>query len=524
MSRFNTAAAKTQPRSAVTSEDVPSGLTHEGAPGWARDAKSELFLLAVANMGGDNTFYESGKERDSRYAALVHQVATGDLPWMAGFLGWLRSGANMRTASLVGAAEALKALLDAGQPGGRGLVAPVLQRADEPGEILAYWHSRYGRAEPKPLKRGIADAVLRLYSEYSLLKYDTASHGYRFGDVIERVHVTGEHPEVKGTWRGDLYEHAIDRRHGRDNPVPESLAMIRANAALRSTAAEDASVLLDADALKAAGMTWEDALSLAGGKVSKRELWTALLPSLGFMAALRNLRNLDDAGVPDDVAATVAARFTDPEQVAKSRQFPFRFLAAYKAAPSLRWAYPLEKALNLSLSNVPALGGRTLILVDRSGSMFDGISAKSGLNRADSAAIFGAALAIRSEHADLVQFGTYSEPVQYRGADSVLKVVERFGSMGGTYTAQAVQRHFRPGFHSRVVIVTDEQAHYGAEPGSLIPPSVPLYTWNLAGHKYGHGASGGQGRHTFGGLSDVSFRMIPLLEAGRDSAWPWMAA
>lgn len=48
----------------------------------------------------------------------------------------------------------------------------------------------------------------------------------------------------------------------------------------------------------------------------------------------------------------------DPERVAKSRQFPFRFLAAYNAAPSLRWSWAPEKALNASLSNVPSLPGR----------------------------------------------------------------------------------------------------------------------------------------------------------------------
>lgn len=526
MSRFNKTAARTVARSPVASETVPSGLTYEGAPGYARDARSELFLLAVAYMGADSTFYETGKERDARFADLVRQVAVADPEWIDGFIPWLRDSANMRTASLVAAAEAVKARLDAGVPGGRGLISAALQRADEPGEILAYWHSLYGRNEPKPLKRGIADAIVRLYTEFSLLRYDTGSHGYRFGDVIERVHVTGEHPEVKGTWKGALYEHAIDRRHGRDNPVPEELAMIRANAALREQAAEDPSVLLDAGRLRAAGVTWEDALSLAGSKVAKRDLWSALIPSMGFMALLRNLRNFDDAGVPDEVAGDVIARLTDPGQVARSRQFPFRFLSAYQAVPSLRWSYPLERALNLSLANVPALKGRTLVLVDRSGSMFDGVSAKSGLNRADTAALFGAALAVRSEHADLVEFGTSSRPVPFRGADSVLKVTGRFTGMGGTNTADAVRLHYRDGFHSRVVIITDEQAwggYYGAEPTSLVPAHVPVYTWNLAGYKHGHGPSGAGNRHTFGGLTDAAFRMIPLLEAGRDGAWPWLA-
>jgi hypothetical protein len=519
MSRYNTPAAKVQPRSAVLTEAVPSGLTHEGAPGYARDARSELFLLAVAHMG-DGSFYESAPERDQRFCALVHAVAVSDPEWIAGFIPWLRGEANMRTASVVAAAETAKALLAGGKPGGRKVVASALQRSDEPGELLAYWHARHGRVLPKPVKRGLADAVAKLYNGYALLKYDTASHGYRFADVIELAH-----PSPSAPWQGDLFKYAIDRRHGQDTDgVPDALKMIAANGNLRVRAAHEPSALLDPDRLKAAGMTWEDVLSLAGGKLPKRDLWTALIPSMGIFALVRNLRNFDDAGVTDETAAQVAAKLTDAEVIARSRMFPFRFLAAFNAAPSLRWAYPLEKALALSLANVPALPGRTLILVDRSGSMFDGISARSGLNRADTAALFGAALAVRSEHADLVEFGTSSQPVQFRGADSVLKVIGRFTSMGGTNTADAVRRHLRIGFHSRVVIITDEQAHagyYGADPLSVIPANVPAYTWNLAGYRHGHGPSGGANRHTFGGLSDSSFRMIPALEQGRDAKWPW---
>jgi hypothetical protein len=514
MSRFNTAATRVTVHSPVTTESVPSGVTHEGAPGFARDSKSELFLLAVSHMG-DGSFYESQPERDTRFRSLVHGVAMNDPEWMARFIPWLRSSANMRTASVVASAEAAKALLIDEKPGGRKIVASALLRPDEPGELLAYWHSRYGRAVPKPVKRGLADAVARLYDEHALLKYDTASHGVRFGDVIDLCH-----PDAAEPWRGDLYRHALDRRHNRDNPVPESLGMIRANAALRETVAGNPAALLDPSALKAAGMTWEDALSLAGGKVAKRDLWAALIPGMGYMALLRNLRNFDDAGVSDDIAQTVAARLSDPAQVAKSRQFPFRFLSAYKAVPSLRWSYPLEKALSASLANVPELGGRTLILVDRSGSMFDTVSAKSGLNRADTAALFGAAVALRCEHADLVQFGTQSARVDYRGAESVLKIIGRFGNLGGTYTADAVRAHYRDGFHSRVVIITDEQAAaYSGDPLSLISAKVPVYTWNLAGYQHGHGPSGGDNRHTFGGLTDNAFRLVPMLEAGRDARW-----
>jgi len=190
MSKFNTSATRAAVKSPIQSERTASGVTHEGAPGYARDAKSELFLLAVANMVGEHTFYEKATDRDERYERLIHEVATTDAPWMLAFLTWLRGDGNMRSASLVGAAEAVKARLAAVGPipngaRNREFINAVIQRADEPGELLAYWTSRYGRRIPQPLKRGITDAVRRLYTGRALLKYDTTSRAYRFGDVIE---------------------------------------------------------------------------------------------------------------------------------------------------------------------------------------------------------------------------------------------------------------------------------------------------------------------------------------------------
>lgn len=527
MSKFNKGAIRPAVSSPVKTDASPTGVTHEGAPGYARETKSELFLLSVANMVGEGTFYETAADRDSRFQALVREVAVADMGWLAGFLPWLRNDANMRSASLVAAVEAVKARSEAGETGGsRQLIDAVLQRADEPGEALAYWLTRFGRPIPIAVKRGIADAVVRLWSEYSLMKYDTRERPLRFGDVVDLTQPAYHHREVRGTWRYDLYGHALDRRHNRDKPIPESLTTLRARAELFALPVDERRAILDrddaADALRSAGVTWE---ALAGWLEQPMDAraWEVMIPSMGFMALLRNLRNFDEAGVSDEVAEQVAKRLSDPEQVARSRQFPFRFLAAYNAAPSLRWGHALEKALNASLSNVPALSGRTLILVDRSGSMFGPISNRSGLNRADTAALFGSALAVRADSADLVEFGTNHKPVSFSRADPILRILGRFGSLGGTNTAEAVRGNFRR--HDRVVIVTDEQAwggFYGADPLAQVPVDVPVYTWNLAGYRYGHGPSGEGRRHTFGGLTDQAFRMIPLLEAGRDGAWPWM--
>jgi len=526
MSKFNRPNAKAAVASPITGEARPSGVTFEGASGFARDAKSELFLLAVTNMVGESTFYETAGDRDNRYAELVHTVAVADPEWTGRFLAWLRTGANMRSASLVGGLEAAKALVTAGIPGGRQIVDAVLQRPDEPGEALAYWTSTHGRAIPKAVKRGLADAAARLYTERAVLKWDTASKGYRFGDVLNLVHAS-----AKADWQADLYRHILDRRYGRSNP--HDLRMIAANAVLRHDVAEDPSVLLDADRLRQAGMTWEDALSLAGAGVDKARLWEAVIPSMGYMALLRNLRNFDEAGVSDEVAATVAAKLASPDEVARSRQFPMRFLSAYRAAPSLRWGYALEKALDASLANVPELDGRTLVLVDTSGSMNAGFSRDGTLMRWDAATVFGLALARRCATADVVSFSSAywggrdaTKVFDVKRGESVLKALDRWKNGGyfiggGTDTEGAVRAHYNG--HDRVVILTDEQAHFS---GSLdvtaaVPQDRMVYTWNLAGYQHGHAPSGTGTRHTFGGLTDAGFKMIPLLEAGRNADWPF---
>jgi hypothetical protein len=524
MSRFNTPHVRPAGTSPVTTTGVAT-RTFEGATGYLRDEKSELFLLAVSNLVGQDTFYESGGQRDDRYTQLIRELAVSAPEWTAGLLGWLRDDGNMRTASLVGAAEFAKARLDAKLDGqSRQVIDSVLQRPDEPGELLAYWTSRYGRNLSKPVKRGIADAVQRLYSERALLKYDTDSKGYRFGDVLELVHAA---PATGRRWQGDLFKHAIDRRHGRDTDVPGSLSTIVAREQLMATPVDQRRTVVreHPDLLQHAGMTWEALAGWLQGPMDAAA-WEAVIPSMGYMALLRNLRNFDQAGVSDEVAEQVAAKLANPTEVARSRQFPFRFYSAHKNTASLRWGHALEKSLRSSLANVPSLTGRTLVCIDQSPSMFPGYvystRTDSDIALAEKAALFGAALALRAESADLVGYGMSHYPVQFQRGDAILTVMGRFRMDDGTDTPRAIADNYRG--HDRVVVVTDEQTAYsrtGHTVDTAVPANVPVYTWNLAGYRVGHGPSGSRNRHTFGGLTDHAFRMVPLLEAGRNASWPW---
>lgn len=543
MSKYNTTSARARSGAGpITSTGATTNF--KGAPATARDAKSELFLAAISDFGGEATFYESAGNRSTRIAKLAQDVAVQDVEWMANFTTWLREEANMRTVSLTVALEGAKALNKAGIPGGRKLISGAIRRADEAGEALAYWMGAYGRKIPSAVKRGIADGAVKSFNEYSLAKYDTATKGFRFGDVIELVH-----PSPKDARQSDLFKFALDRRRDATAEPTESLVMLQKRKEFLALSDAEKRELVHSgraiEVVKEAGLTWEVLSSAFGKGGLDAKGWEAVIPNMGYMALLRNLRSFEEKGVSDAVLDQVAARIADPEEVAKSRQLPFRFLAAYYATAgidrqgydsyyghktpatgSLRFGHPLEKALQASLSNVPVLKGKTLIVVDRSGSMWHEQSKNTQMNFADSAAIFGAALALRAENATLVQYGDLSEVIEFKKSTSVLNLVNKFKGMGSTATVNALQKHF-DGSYDRVVLITDEQAdsyrgYYGSStvtPSEAIPANVPLYTFNLVG--YAAGSEEKANRVTLGGLTDQSFKLIPLLEAGYSAGWPW---
>lgn len=511
----------------IVATRTPATLTAEGGAGYLRDTKGELFMLGVVNLVGQDTFYETAAERDARFARLVRAVAVTDVDWLTRFVRWLRTDANLRSAPIVAACEGVKARLEAGLHGGnRALIAASMDRADEPGELLAYWLGHIGRALPMPVKRGLADAVKRLYTEFGLLRYDTDAHDARFADVLELAHPTAVHPSIKGTWQGDLFGYAVDRRHGNANLVPASLPMVAAQAALRARAESDPSALLDSDGLRSAGMTWEDVLPRVQGRLPVARVWEALIPSMGILALARNLRNFDAAGVSDAAAAQVVARFTDPNQVARSRMLPLRWLAAYEQAPSPRWADALDRALQASLGSVPTLGGRTLVLVDTSGSMvMRGTRSKSTVTRLKAAAVFGVSLAAKGETVDLVGFADGSHPFRHKVAKgaSVIREADRFvarsGEDGhGTGIATSLRKSYRR--HDRVVIISDMQTMDNGV-STAVPARVPIYGFNLGGYRATVIPAGAPNRIELGGLTDATFRMIPLIEAGRNATWPF---
>ena len=514
MSKFSAKRVRPMVRSIIKTVGKPTARTFEGARALLRDPKSELFLLAITNMVGEATFYEGADTRDQRFVELIHQVTRQDPEWMQRFVPWLRNEALMRSAAVVAAAE----YVAAGGPPGRKVIASAVARADEPAEVLAYWKQFHGRKIPQPVKRGVADAVGRVYSEYAALKYDGRSRAWRMGDVIEVTH-----PKPRDEKQSAVFRYLLDRRHHPETlEAPEVLETVRRRFELERVDKDRRREMLralDAEFLTDAGATWEWLSGWLPGGMDA-EAWEAVIPAMGYMALLRNLRNFDEAGISMPRERYVHEVLADPDRVAKSRQFPYRFWSAYKHVPSLKWAATLEQALELSVGNIPELPGRTLVLTDTSASMTGPVSGRSKVRHFEIAALFAAALAAQSDNVELISFAEGSEMIRFRKRQSVLRTIERVESHIGrvghaTFLGRAVHRWYDG--HDRVVVFSDMQT------ADQLPAlaGTQVYVFNTGGYRATPFAVGQKGHYEIGGFSDAAFRLMATLEDFQDAGWPF---
>lgn len=497
--------------------------TFEGGAAYTRDAESDLFLLAATNMVSEDTFYESADVRDKRYKDLIHAVAANNPNFIAGngteehvgLAQYLRQSMFMRSASTVMAAE----YLAAGGIGARSVIARALQRPDEPAELLAYWMANYGRNLPMPLKRGVADAVTRLYNERAAVRYDGGDRAMRLGDVIELVH-----PVPKDERQDQLFRYLLDVGHNRDEPViGERLTVIRANKQVAAVPEADRRQFMadHPDVLYEAHFSWERLSSWLPGGMDA-EAWEGAIPNMGVMALTRNLRNFDQKGISASAVRDVIKRITDPEEVEKARLFPYQTWSAYSHAPSDNWKQALGETLNLATQNIPDLDG-TLVVIDTSSSMSMSVSRKSDMTSVQIAAVMAMATAKHCSDVDVVIFGDRNRKLDVRGCSmlsGVQRVVGAIGSVGhSTFGHTAIRDHFDPKRHRRVVLFTDDQQH---DSGRVSLDHVPLiYTFNLGGYNRSSLAAGANGRYTLGGFTDATFTVMKVLESGKSASWPF---
>jgi len=416
-------------------------VTHEGGRAVNINAEKMLRRSLMSCLLWEQEFYEDGKTIADRLAELVPQVAPAKVAAMA---IEAREQMKLRHAPLYIVRE--MARHTSHKPFVAETLGRVVQRADEVAEFLAmYWKD--GKVPVAHSVRKGLDVAVRKFDEYALAKYDREG-AVKLRDVFRIVH-----PEPKDEAQSSLWKRAI----AGELETPD---------------------------------TWEVELSRNDG-IDKMTKWVRLLTEkkLGALALLRNLRNMEQAGVSRYLIAEAI------REMSTYRLLPFRFIAAERYAPHL--SDVLESKMLLMLSDAKKLSGRTVILVDVSGSMNMELSGKSDMKRIDAAC--GVAMVGR-EMCEEVEVFTFENKINTIPNRHGFALRDAIGSpRGGTELGAAV-REMNLRSYDRLIVVTDEQSH-----DTVGDPKGKGYMINVASHRNGVGY--GKWTH-FDGMSENIFGYI----------------
>ena len=172
-------------------------------------------------------------------------------------------------------------------------------------------------------------------------------------------------------------------------------------------------------------------------KGQSKATWEGLIDSgMGYMAVLRNLKNMLENKISDAHLTKVLNKLRDPEQVRKSKQLPFRFYAAYKMVQATGLSKAgevlgaIEDALAVSFENLPRLKGTTAIVVDESGSMSTVLSENSSVSYRDVGNLLAAAAGKFCEHAVTIPFGQTAKALTLSPRSSIFDNMAKMENSG----------------------------------------------------------------------------------------------
>lgn len=432
--------------------------THGGTQAVRITPEAQLRRSVLSCLLWENEFYEDGQsiaERINEYANRCSKEIVANLAVEARHTYGLRHVPLLLLLNLISRPK------EEG-PSTKNIIAKVIRRPDEMMELVAlYWKDKK-KPLAKQLQRGLALAFQK-FDEYSLAKYNR-DNAIKLRDVLFLSHAKPKDGE-----QTQLFKRV-------------------ANNALKTP------------------LTWETRLS--GGEKAL-DVWTEMLKntlnpdykdrdnSLGYLALLRNLRNMEQAGVNRKLMEEAILLRKGADLV-----FPFRYVAAARACPQMEGV--LDKALVASIEKREPLKGETIVMVDCSGSMRRvPVSARSDIDRVTAAATL--ASMISSERLRVFSFANDVREVPARrgmaGVDAIVR-----SNNGGTALANAIdQINKLP--HDRLIVITDEQDTTGRK----IPDPVCQWPYMINVASYRNGIGYGSWIH-LDGFSESILRFISEFE------------
>jgi 60 kDa SS-A/Ro ribonucleoprotein len=374
--------------------------THEGAPAKRITAEKELRRSVMSHMLWESEYYEDGIEIANRIISLIPKV---NAPKVSEIAIEAREKMKLRHVPLLIVREMArtsshKMLVEL-------TLERIIQRADELAEFVAIYWKEKRQPLSAQVKRGLARAFTK-FNEYQLAKYNR-DDTIKLRDVLFLCHAKPKDKEQAEVWK-----RLVDGKLA----IPD---------------------------------TWETQLS--SGK-DKKITWERLIQEdkLGALAFLRNLRNMQESKVSEEIILSGLDRMNT------ERVLPFRFISAAKYAP--QWESNIEKAMVKCLEGREKLPGKTVLLVDVSGSMDAIISSKSDLMRCDAAT--GLAILARElcESVAVYSFSTNLCRIPDRHGFALRDAIANSQNHHQTNMGASVQWINQNEKFDRLIVLTDEQS------------------------------------------------------------------
>ncbi|MFH1832377.1 MAG: TROVE domain-containing protein [bacterium] len=372
---------------------------HEGETAYKLSPELELYSLSCTSLMQPK-FYEKDTEQLDRLRDLIKKCSPEFVVKLAIYA---REQMYLRTIPIVLVVELAK--IHKGDNLISKATERIIQRADEITEMLAYYQFANNRTELKKLNKlskqiqiGIANSFHK-FNEYKFAKYNRKTE-VKLKDALFLCHAKPLNEE----------EDVLFKKIINDNlSVP---------------------------------YTWETMLSEAGQKgEDKKVIWEELIDSnkVGYMAMLRNLRNMLDAKISNEHMIKVTNFLKRPDNVRNSKQLPFRYFSAYRELEQNASINTdmilgaLEEAVKVSIGNVKGLDCNVLIASDVSGSMESTISARSSVELYDIGLLLGQLLKLKSPSSICGFFGDIWKVKRFTGdtpLQNTLRLHECEGEVG----------------------------------------------------------------------------------------------
>lgn len=480
----------------------------EGAKAFRMSAEMELYT-AVVTAGFGNFFYTTEKARIKRIRSLIAQV---DAEFVAKLAVYVRTKMNMRSIGLVLVTELAR--IHNGDNLVSKTVTGVVQRADEITELLACYAASNQRKEfkklnklSKQIQKGLGESFNK-FDEYQFAKYD------------RQTEIT----------------------------LRDALFLVRAKAE-----SEEKQALFDkiAEQKLATAYTWETELSMLGQKqfesdkekkAAFKAKWEELIASgkVGYMALMRNLRNILEAGVDAQTIQLVGERIASAREVERSKQLTFRYLSAYREVEKVKSTYCsfimdcLEQAAIHSVENFKGFDLNTSVVIacDVSGSMFQTISKKSTIRLYEIGMVMGMVMNLKAKNVITGIFGDIWKTKslssrQILGNTRKLAKIQNkvgFATNGHKVIEYLIKNRL---VVDKVMMFTDCQmwnTHHDAHINDLwktykstIAADAKLYLFDLAGYGNTSLKTEANDVYLIAGWSDKIFDVLTALEAGESA-------